>query len=297
VKPAQSWTVTNSASGSNSPPVKENQSQLAILDHLSLSSSQTTRKGIKNCGAASSEKPTVYPEKPTLYHQQTKRPLICLLFVLPFILIYEVSNLMLQGSNIRSGMDRWLVHFLEIFGLGEVILLPLLTAGILLLAHHRHNDSWRIRPGILGGMLVESVGLGLILFFAAKAIYLVSQPIPSEVVASTWREPLWWSQTIAVVGSGIYEELIFRMVLLTLFIEWLFRRTGRQHIYWVAIALISLLFVGLHYDFLNPVGSQFDLFSFLFRYFASVIFSLLFLFRGFGIAVGAHIAFDILTQL
>lgn len=232
-----------------------------------------------------------------IYHRESQRPWVCWLFVLPLILIYESVAINSYGQTVRSGLDQWIGYFLNWFGLGQVVILPIVTTGVLLLAHHRKQDHWNFNASVLGWMLVESLGLGLILFWAANAVYLSSHPAMVAPYAIAIAPQTWWPQTIAMIGSGIYEELIFRLILLTLAIQWMVRWTGIRQSHWVAIAIISLLFASLHYDFVNPAGGAFELSSFLFRVLASVVFSLLFLFRGFGIAVGTHVAFDVLTQI
>jgi membrane protease YdiL (CAAX protease family) len=231
------------------------------------------------------------------YHHESQRPWVCWLFVLPLILFYESVTISSHGQAGRSGLDQWIGHFLNWFGLGQLVILPLVTTGVLLLAHHRRQDHWNFNATVLGWMLVESLGLGLILFWAANAVYLSSQSgtIAFHSITNAWWEG--WPQTIAVIGSGIYEELIFRLILLTLTIQCILRFTGIRPAHWVAIAIISLVFASLHYDFVNPAGGVFEISSFLFRLMASVVFSLLFLFRGFGIAVGTHVAFDVFTQI
>jgi len=57
----------------------------------------------------------------------------------------------------------------------------------------------------------------------------------------------------------------------------------------------SLLFSAAHYDFLTPLGEPFSIFSFVFRFIAGVVFALLFVKRGFGIAAGAHALYDLMT--
>lgn len=231
------------------------------------------------------------------YHRESQRPWVCWLFVLPLILIYESVAINSYGPAVRSGLDQWIGHFLDWFGLGQLIILPLVTTGVLLLAHQRQRDHWNFNSTVLGWMLVESLGLGLILFWAANAVYLTSHSATVVSHSTALISQEWWPQTIALIGSGIYEELIFRLILLTLATQWIFSWTGIRQAHWVAIAIISLVFASLHYDFVNPAGGAFELSSFLFRVMASVIFSLLFLFRGFGIAVGTHVAFDVLTQI
>jgi len=105
---------------------------------------------------------------------------------------------------------------------------------------------------------------------------------------------------VGFLGAGVYEELLFRLVLLSL-VAWTVRRLGatdRPSVV-VAVLLTSLAFAAAHY--VGPYGEPLDWhsfefwFSFVFRSLAGVFFSVLFVYRGFGIAAGSHAGYDILV--
>ncbi len=235
------------------------------------------------------------------YQCQTLRPIVSLAFVFPLILLYELCVIFLGQQELRSGIDQWLDSFLASFGFGQLVILPLLTAAVLIIWHHRNNDFWRIPGSVLVGMIIESTILGLILFSAANACNQMVDDTSTGLmlsISSTICHPHWWAETIASLGSGIYEELVFRLLLLLPAIRLLRLFVGANPFAIVGgIILISLLFSCLHYDVINPAGASFQTGSFVFRFAASVVFCILFLFRGFGIAVGTHVAYDILTQI
>jgi len=241
----------------------------------------------------------------TKYQSETQRPLVCLAFILPLLLFYEIGSIFLSdagtfsASPLRSGVDQWFHQFLQQFGFGQLVLLPLVTVGVILAWHHRVNDHWRIRPVVLMGMLTEAVGLGLILFCAANSLNLLFGGAAPAGQASAGLSVGWWANNVVgCVGSGIYEELIFRVVLLVPAIHWLSRAfKDRKLAVVVGVGLVSLVFASMHYNVFNPAGNQFELSSFMFRFSASIVFCALFLYRGFGIAVGAHVAYDVLTQI
>ena len=236
----------------------------------------------------------------SIYQNETKRPLVCLAFVFPLIVAYELGTLMLGRQAFRSGVDQWLAQLLNNIGFGQLVLLPVVTAGIMIIWHHRVDDHWRIRWPVLTGMVVETAGLGLMLYWAANAFHLISQSalvtaIPASI--ETISPDRWLPTTMAYIGSGIYEEVFFRLILLIPAIHWATQLTSRKFGAVSGIILVSLVFAALHYEVINPAGTAFDLSSFFFRFAASIVFCVLFLFRGFGIAVGTHVAFDVLTQL
>lgn len=63
----------------------------------------------------------------------------------------------------------------------------------------------------------------------------------------------------------------------------------------LAVLVSSLVFAVAHY--VGHAGDTFYWFSFLFRFVAGVFFSILFIYRGFGIAAGTHAVYDILVGL
>lgn len=240
--------------------------------------------------------------KKSYYSGETLRPVVSLIFVAPILLAYELACIGFDQQSMRTGIDQWLHQVLTSVGMGHLVILPIVTAAALLVLHHRRGDNWRIKPTVLLGMSAESIGLGLILYSGASAYHLlVNDVVVSDTLFSIpIRETsnLGWANIFGYFGAGIYEELIFRLLLLPTTIILVARWTGNKTF---AIAtgllLISLLFALSHYQILNPAGNLFDLRSFLFRFSASVMFCVVFLFRGFGVAVGTHVAYDVLTQV
>ena len=234
------------------------------------------------------------------YQLETRRPIVCLAFVVPLLMFYETAVIFTDQQGARSGLDEWLHLLLNSIGIGQLVILPLVTIAILLAWHHRLNDCWRISPIVLLGMVAESVGLGLILFFGAHAIDQAQdiETVQRLAIECHNLNAGMWAKTIAYIGTGVYEELVFRLILLSALIELGRRTLGSIHAVQVASILItSLLFALLHYDFCNPAGPAFDVNGFVFRFLASLIFCVLFLFRGFGVAVGTHAIYDVLTQI
>jgi membrane protease YdiL (CAAX protease family) len=208
------------------------------------------------------------------------------------LLIYEGGVLLLGHGAARNGIDVLLRWVLDLLGFGQYFLLPLLTAAILLAWHHTTGRPWRIRAALLPGMFLESAGLGLVLLLLAQvhgALFAELSMANSQTLAS-------WSRMVAYFGAGIYEELLFRLMLLPLTVG-LLKLCRVPHIWSLAAGLLltSLIFSAAHYQMFTTIGDEFTWFSFVFRAVAGLFFSLLFLYRGFGIAVGAHALYDILV--
>ncbi len=230
------------------------------------------------------------------YWDESRRPLTSLVFVLPLLLIYETGVLFLGTQAIRNGVDVWLRDFLVSIGLAHYFLLPILTVSILLAWHYLSRQPWRIRGGVLYGMVGECLVLGVFLRIILAIQNQLVPPIPPilpgpEVnllsIGGNLRE------LVLFIGAGIYEELLFRLILLTSAI-WLLCRLGFRPRVGVVLGIVStsVLFSAAHY--IGGNAEAFQGFSFLFRFVAGIFFSILFVYRGFGIAAGTHAAYDIL---
>ena len=232
------------------------------------------------------------------YIRETMRPIVCLAFVLPMLMLYEFGSIFSDQLSGKSGIDQWFQWLMNSVGIGHLVILPMLTTGILLFWHHRLNDRWHFQPSVLLGMLLESCCLGLTLYFAGNAVYqIISEHPGSATLAIAGAESPCWQSTITFIGCGVYEELIFRLLLLSGLIHFGKFYLGILEAKTISMIITSLIFAALHYDFFNPAGAPFEASGFLFRLFASLIFCILFLSRGFGIAVGTHAVYDVMTQL
>lgn len=89
---------------------------------------------------------------------------------------------------------------------------------------------------------------------------------------------------------------MFRLILLSGLIA-VARHCGADFSSAILLGVISssLLFAAAHYRLFFDVGGAFSWYSFAFRITAGALFSILFLKRGFGIAVGTHAAYDVLV--
>ena len=99
------------------------------------------------------------------------------------------------------------------------------------------------------------------------------------------------------LGAGIYEELLFR-VLVVGALAWLAKRVfgwGPVGAGLFATILGALVFSLFHY--IGPYGDAFRLSSFAFRAIAGVLFSGLYLTRGFGITAWTHALYDVLVTI
>lgn len=248
----------------------------------------------------------VQPE--SVYWSQSRRPLTSLVFIVPLLVIYEAGVLLLGPQAVRNGADVWLRGLLEALDFGQYFLLPVLAMAILLGWHYTTGQPWRVSRPVLSGMLLESVLLALclrgILYIEAVVLRgLGAVLVPGDPVCQIVGDrPASVARLIGFVGAGVYEELLFRLILLS-GVVWGLRQAGVRPAVGAAagVAISGLSFALAHY--VGPYGEPIQLGSFLFWYglvfrvLAGVFFGVLFLLRGFGIAVGTHAAYDLLVRL
>jgi hypothetical protein len=230
------------------------------------------------------------------YWDQTRRPLVCLVFLAPLLVFYEAGVLWLGGGRpdaIRNGADFWMRGGLEQLGLGHPLLLPALVVAGLLVWHKAGKYPWRVPPDTLAGMAAESLLFAFFLVVIGQTTDFVFQSLGGPVALSV-DSPA--AQAITYLGAGIYEEVMFRLCLLPACYG-LFRLSGLAV---RSAATLAALATGLAFSlahYVGPAAEELQLFSFTFRALAGVFFAALFFLRGFGITVGCHAAYDVLVGI
>jgi hypothetical protein len=219
------------------------------------------------------------------YWIESRQPLASLAFIAPMMAIYELG---VWKLGVQNGADVWMAKVLSLMDFRFHIFLPLLTIGILLGWHHLTHHPWRVSLGVLLTMAVES----LLLAVCLRVLLIMQASILLQVgveptVADRFR------LAVSYFGAGIYEELLFRLMLFgaTIWIVRLWLPDKRKSLV-LAVLASSLIFSWAHY--VGTTGETFHWFSFSFRAMAGMFFAVLFIYRGFGITAGAHAFFDIL---
>jgi hypothetical protein len=224
------------------------------------------------------------------YWTLSRTPLTSLVFSLPLVLAYEGGVLLLGRGSPRNGADVWLRQLLDALGFGSYFLLPTLTILGLLAWHHIEHDRWRFSPAVLAGMAGECVLWAAALIGVAR----LQDRFWPLAAGGGWEGV--FARLIGFCGAGLYEEVLFRLLLLPVLV-WLFERLGASTVAAAGLGLLasSLLFSAAHY--VGPLGDSFELYSFTFRVLAGLFFGILFSVRGFGIAAGTHAVYDVLVGL
>jgi hypothetical protein len=242
------------------------------------------------------------------YWVVTRRPLPCLAFVAPLLLVYELGVLWQGGARAeawRTGADAWMRHGLATLGLTDRWFPPLCLALALLVWHVLAAREWRFSPFVPLAMALESVVLAVALVGLSKLVDLGFENLersPSWLLttsASPWAaasadrdRPA--ALLIGFLGAGVYEEALFRLLLIPVAFRALrLLQTPVVLASTLAVTASALLFSLAHHA--GTPGEPFTWFAFIFRWAAGVYFAWVFVLRGFGVAVGTHTAYDILV--
>jgi hypothetical protein len=233
------------------------------------------------------------------YWQLSRSPRYAILFAAPLILAYEGLAWLLEGSatsGVRNGADVLLKSlFLSFGGTRGLLLFDLLLLGIGVALIWR--DRGPLQPRIFAFMALEAAGLALVFGVVAGLLTSLLLRGPSALALGGLKEFGLSTQVMLSLGAGIYEELLFRVILVS-GLAWIAKRAfgwlpGAASLF--AVVLGALIFSAFHY--IGPYGDAWALQSFVFRFIAGLLFSGLFVLRGFGITAWTHSLYDVFLSV
>jgi hypothetical protein len=246
---------------------------------------------------------------PGSYLERTCRPVYGVIFILPFIIFYEIGTIFINTNALDQSQVRviafvWLQKGLESMGLGGKfawILPPLVVIVILLWLQITCKKSWRVLPCDILPMVAECIVYAMPLILLSLLLNSSSPPAAALTNAPVVRSVL--ADIVTGIGAGIYEELVFRLVLI-IFLMIIFQdvlKVSHSNSIILSVLVSAALFSAHHHIIFIEGRFQlvetFSLGVFLFRTIAGVYFASLFAVRGFGITAGAHSFYDIIATL
>jgi hypothetical protein len=276
------------------------------------------------------------PPAVATYWEASRAPRYSILLALPLLVTYEALAAFLstgQSAAVRNGADVLLRELLLtvagrhyaplVFGL-TVIGLSVWYVG-----RDLHATRAPLNPRIFAGMLLESALLALCFgslvgALTSRVVGAVGPSSVADALAADWPRalgtalsghpgatlpagPIPAGGTLAdapaatkimlALGAGVYEELLFRVILVSA-IAFLARRV----LGWrpavaagAAVGLSAVIFAAFHY--IGPYGDPLRLDSFVFRLIGGVAFSALYVLRGFGITAWTHALYDLMVLM
>jgi hypothetical protein len=238
------------------------------------------------------------------YWHEAPAPRYSLSFAFPLLVAYEILAFTLSGSEVsgvRNGADVLLKSlFLMLGGRdGLAVFGVLLVGGGAAVIWKDYRRSGQIRPRYFAWMTAESIVYALMFGLVAGTLTVLLLPGLSIIrdasalgvgFQAQWSLP---TQLMISLGAGIYEELLFRVILVS-GLAWLATigfgwSTTRANVF--AVCAGALVFSAFHY--IGPYGEPLELGSFTFRTVAGLLFSGLYVLRGFGITAWTHALYDV----
>ncbi|MGE3175231.1 MAG: CPBP family glutamic-type intramembrane protease [Planctomycetota bacterium] len=230
------------------------------------------------------------PEPGHGYFAWSRDPAVGLFAVLPLWLVYEGLRLQLAPSE--RNLSEWLLLD-TVARLGPIFGAVLRAAlAIAVFAAMRSVISRQIPwAKVTLVLILEGTVYGLLLGPLAGALAGPAERL-LDAAAFPGRERLL-QDLVGSLGAGIFEEIVFRLGLMSLLV-WLWLRAGAgthasRLLGGVVAVVVSAVLFSLHHHLREP----FDRPVFLFRTMAGVLLGLLFWFRGFGVCVYTHAMYDV----
>jgi membrane protease YdiL (CAAX protease family) len=216
--------------------------------------------------------------------------------VAPLWVFYElVAYLINQGfdGQLRTGIDLFVKHLFTLWNVPLELFLVSILSGLIIYLISHSKELIDLKAMFLIFILLESLVysaiLGLVGGRFARVFLVQGEP---DAGARGFLATF-----IINIGAGVYEEMVFRLILVSLFIWIMTKAVGMNRSLgaFFSIVISSVLFSLGHY--LSFFNESFELSSFLFRFAAGMVFGFLFLIRGFGISVYTHAFYNVLMMI
>ena len=209
---------------------------------------------------------------------------------LPLLVIYEILIVLSQSRywGIRNAADVWVRTFLMAFDLQAqhiTFVLIGISLALIPIAKSRARGI-KLKANYFALMFAECLAFSMVLGVVLQSILRLGG-LSSGGPGSGLMQNLALS-----VGAGLFEEIIFRVILLNLLFLLLSPLLQKK----VVAAVVSVLLASFLFSLSHYVGTMADtwqLYSFMFRWAAGLLFTVLYFVRGFAITSYTHALYDI----
>ena len=226
------------------------------------------------------------------YWRSTRSPLYSFLFTIPLFLIYEIGIFLTSSDDmfvLRNGADALMRQILATFGIaglywvGAIFFIGFIITFIL---QRKYWEETQIHSDYFLLMMVESVVWSVLIYFLMTNVYLLlMNPTGSMLV----------QQVTLAVGAGIYEEFLFRVLLIagiSVILGFIFQWSDKSR-NWAAMVIAAGIFSSFH--FIGEYGDFFSFNIFMIRFLAGIALGTLYFLRGFGITAWSHAVYDLIV--
>lgn len=250
---------------------------------------------------------------PNSYAERTSRPICALVFLLGFLAAFMIGTFLIQPSTLSQSLAEpqvrvvafiWVQNIMEYLGFSTHAALfatPSVVVVILVALQFTSKTPWRVELNDLILMLCECVLLSIPLIVLSLLLNR-GAAVPNAGQGVEIRHMLG-VDIVTGIGAGIFEELIFRLILICLLMLIFqdFLKMEKKPAVILSVVISAVLFSAHHHIFFANgqfyQGDTFTVGKFVFRAIAGVYFAILYAVRGFGVTAGTHALYNIFAVL
>ena len=214
-------------------------------------------------------------------------------------MLYEVLAAVLsyESGGVRNGADVLLKSvFIAIAGGYGTLLFGaiVICVAVWLIGRDLRANGGVLRPAVFAGMTAESLALAVL--FGVVVSGITARVLAPFAVASqgTLESMGWGTQLMVSLGAGIYEELLFRVILVSALAFFASRVLKLRTLPAGGFAVVLGAFIFSAFHYIGPYGDPLELQSFVYRMVGGLVFSAMYLLRGFGITAWTHALYDVM---
>jgi hypothetical protein len=226
------------------------------------------------------------------YLKQSKSPFYSFVFILPLFIIYELGISLISSKDlptIRNGADVLLRKILASVGIGGIYGMALMLFIGVIITFYINKGKYKdlkIRSDYFLIMIIESIVWSIVLFI------ILSQ---GQLLLGKGTTKLLMQQIVLSIGSGIFEEFVFRVILVSgiaLIIGLFFKK---QYFYKMSISIIIAAIIFSAFHFMGEYADPPKISLFILRLVAGIILGYIYILRGFGIAAYSHSLYNLIV--
>lgn len=227
------------------------------------------------------------------YWQQSKSPFYSLIFTIPLLITYEVMIFSFNHSDIiglRNGADVLFRQFFAVFNIYGFYFVGFLVLSALLISYYfysKHEIYGKFKGKFFILMVLESLLYALVMFIVVDKI--------GKYFMSAGANPDTNIFIALALGAGVYEEFIFRVVLVSGCLFFLRDLLKLNSLVSVILSVLFASFIFSVFHYLGDFGEVFEVKSFLVRFGAGIFLSALYALRGYGITAYTHTFYDLIV--
>jgi membrane protease YdiL (CAAX protease family) len=240
----------------------------------------------------------VAPAESEHYLHRSRRALQSHCLLAPMLLLYEIGMAVHDptagNGSVSIKARSLLINFLTEFGWAGRYLAPVMVVVILVSLHVMRREPWRLDWRLYLAMAAEAVAeaIPLLMFALVWGQQIATDLVVRQLAAAAGAGESWFVGIVTALGAGVYEELVFRLIAITVLHFVLVDLLGLQRLTGAALAIGCAAVLFSAYHFTTP-ANPFTWPRFAFFALAGGYLGVVYLARGFGIVAAVHAFYNI----